>query len=110
MALCEVALRKAGLPENIMIDCSHGNSNKQYELQSLVANDVSSQILEGNKSIVGIMLESNIHGGNQSIPADIDQLAYGVSVTDACMDWESTEKLLRETGNKLAGVLPERIR
>ena len=110
VALCEEALRKAGLAENIMIDCSHGNSNKQYELQSLVANDVSSQILEGNKSIVGIMLESNIHGGNQSIPADIDQLAYGVSVTDACMDWESTEKLLRETRDKLAGVLPERIR
>jgi len=109
VALCEEALRKAGLNENIMIDCSHGNSNKQPELQPLVANDVSNQILEGNNSIIGIMLESNIHKGNQSIPADLGQLAYGVSVTDACIDWESTEKLLREMDQKLASVLPGRI-
>lgn len=109
VALCEEALRKAGLNENIMIDCSHGNSNKQPELQPLVANDVSSQILEGNNSIIGIMLESNIHEGNQSIPADLAQLAYGVSVTDACIDWESTEKLLREMDQKLASILPGRI-
>lgn len=109
VALCEEALRKAGLNENIMIDCSHGNSNKQPELQPLVANDVSSQILEGNNSIIGIMLESNIHKGNQSIPADLSQLAYGVSVTDACIDWQSTEKLLREMDQKLASVLPGRI-
>ena len=109
IALCEEALRKAGLKQSIMIDCSHGNSNKQPELQLLVANDVSSQILEGNKSITGIMLESNIHAGNQSIPADLRQLAYGVSVTDACIDWESTETLLRETRNKLASVLPGRM-
>lgn len=109
IALCEEALRKAGLKQNIMIDCSHGNSNKKPELQPLVANDVTSQILEGNKSITGIMLESNIHAGNQSIPVDTGKLAYGVSVTDACIDWESTEKLLREMHHRLAPVLPGRI-
>jgi 3-deoxy-7-phosphoheptulonate synthase len=110
VALCEEALRKAGLNENIMIDCSHGNSSKQPELQPLVANDVANQILEGNSAITGIMLESNIHSGNQSIPADASQLAYGVSVTDACIDWESTEKLLREVRHKLANTLSGRIR
>jgi len=109
VALCEEALRKAGLPENIMIDCSHGNSNKQPELQPLVADNVANQILEGNRSITGIMLESFIEAGNQKIPADLSQLKYGVSVTDGCIDWESTEKSLREIAAKLKDVLPARL-
>ena len=108
--LCEEALEAAGLRQTIVIDCSHGNSNKQPELQPLVAENVASQILEGNQSIVGIMLESNINAGNQQIPNDLSQLQYGVSVTDACIDWETTETLLREMREKLLSVLPRRIR
>ena len=71
--------------------------------------DVAHQIMEGNQSIVGVMLESNLHAGNQPIPADLSQLKYGVSVTDACIDWPTTEKLLRDTRDKLKSVLPGRI-
>lgn len=109
VALCEEALQKAGLPLNIMIDCSHGNSSKKPELQPLVAENVVNQVLEGNRSITGLMLESNLEFGNQPIPADLGQLKYGVSVTDACIDWETTEKLLRNMAQKLKSVLPERI-
>ncbi len=68
--------------------------------------DCAHQIMEGNQSIVGVMLESNLNAGNQSIPADLSQLKYGVSVTDACIDWPTTEKLLREIRTKLKDVLP----
>jgi 3-deoxy-7-phosphoheptulonate synthase len=74
-----------------VVDCSHGNSNKDPGLQSLVAENVANQILEGNSSIVGLMLESNLHWGSQPIPARRSDLEYGVSVTDACIDWETTE-------------------
>ena len=94
IALCEQALAKAGLPVNIVVDCSHGNSNKDHELQPLVAENCVNQVLEGNRSIVGLMLESHLGAGNQPIPADLGQLRYGVSVTDACIDWETTERLL----------------
>ena len=108
IALCEDALRDAGLPENIMVDCSHGNSNKNFQLQPLVVENIIGQIIGGNKSIMGIMLESNLKEGNQKIPADISELEYGVSVTDACINWEDTEKLLREMHEKLVDVLPGR--
>ncbi|AKH20681.1 3-deoxy-7-phosphoheptulonate synthase [Sedimenticola thiotaurini] len=110
VALCEEALKKAGLPLNIMIDCSHGNSSKKPELQPLVAENVVNQVLEGNRSITGMMLESNLEFGNQPIPDDLSQLKYGVSVTDACIDWETNEKLLRSMAEKLKDVLPARIR
>lgn len=110
VALCEEELRKAGLAENIMIDCSHGNSTKKPELQPLVAENVASQILEGNRSIIGIMLESSLKAGKQSISADLSKLEYGVSVTDGCIGWETTEELLRDLAQRLAGVLPARIR
>jgi 3-deoxy-7-phosphoheptulonate synthase len=106
--LCEEALEKAGLQKNIMVDCSHANSNKQPELQPLVVENVANQILEGNKSIVGLMIESNIKAGNQSIPKDLADLEYGVSVTDGCIDWETTEQCLTEIHSKLKGVLPNR--
>ena len=106
--LCEEALAKAGVPENIMIDCSHANSNKQPELQPLVVENVGNQILEGNRSIVGLMIESNINAGNQSIPQDLSQLRYGVSVTDGCIDWDATESSLRALREKLVDVLPAR--
>jgi len=110
VALCEQALHKAGIPANIVIDCSHGNSNKNPELQPLVAEDVVHQILEGNKSIVGIMLESHLSEGNQPIPATLAELKYGVSITDACINWATTEELLRHLRDKLKDVLPQRIR
>jgi 3-deoxy-7-phosphoheptulonate synthase len=107
--LCEQALAEAGVPENIMIDCSHANSNKQPELQPLVVDNVGNQILEGNQSIVGLMIESNINAGNQSIPKDLSQLEYGVSVTDGCIDWATTEASLRGLRDKLVNVLPARL-
>jgi 3-deoxy-7-phosphoheptulonate synthase len=109
IALCEETLREAGLPENIMVDCSHGNSSKKPELQPLVADNVANQILEGNQSIMGIMLESNLKAGNQKIPADLSRLEYGMSVTDACIDWDTTETLLRDMAGKLEAPLKERI-
>jgi 3-deoxy-7-phosphoheptulonate synthase len=108
VAQCEKALEKGGVSQNIMIDCSHANSSKDPDVQPLVLKDVTHQILEGNKSIIGVMLESNIHGGNQSIPEDLADLKYGVSVTDACMDWETTEQAILDMAEKLRGVLPSR--
>jgi 3-deoxy-7-phosphoheptulonate synthase len=105
---CEAALKKGGVSSNIMIDCSHANSNKDPSVQSLVLKDVTHQILEGNQSIIGLMLESNINFGNQSIPKDLSELKYGVSVTDACIDWAETERSIREMAKKLKDVLPAR--
>ena len=83
---------KAKLSANIMIDCSHANSWKKPELQPLVMRDVVHQIREGNTSVVGFMVESFLERGNQPIPADLSQLKYGCSVTDACLDWSETER------------------
>ncbi|MEH6388357.1 MAG: 3-deoxy-7-phosphoheptulonate synthase [Pseudomonas profundi] len=110
VALCEQELEKAGVPTNIMIDCSHANSNKDPGLQPLVMENVANQILEGNNSIIGLMVESHINWGNQSIPPDLADLKYGVSVTDACIDWDTTVKSIRNMHHKLKDVLPERQR
>jgi len=108
--LAEETLKTAGLSANIMVDCSHANSNKNHELQSLVLENITNQILEGNNSIMGVMVESNIGPGNQKIPADLSELKYGISVTDACIDWETTEKSLLDMDKKLKEVLPARNR
>jgi len=108
VARCEAALEKGKVSQNIMIDCSHANSNKDPEVQSLVLKDVTHQIIEGNQSIIGLMLESNLNFGNQSIPKDLSQLKYGVSVTDACIDWSETERSIHEMADKLRDVLPAR--
>ncbi len=110
VAICEQELKKASIKPNIMVDCSHANSNKDPALQPLVMDNVANQILEGNQSIVGLMVESHLGWGNQSIPKDLQQLKYGVSITDACIDWESTEKTLRSMHGKLRDVLPKRQR
>lgn len=91
--LTEAALDKAGLPRRIMIDCSHANANKDHTRQPLVARNVAAQLADGNDSIIGIMLESHLHAGNQSM-GDPAELQYGVSITDACIDWETTEALM----------------
>jgi len=109
VALVEKELAKHKLPANIVVDCSHANSNKDPSLQPLVMNDVVHQLIEGNQSIVGVMLESNIHAGTQPIPEDLSRLKYGVSVTDACIDWTTTENLLREAREKLRTALPARL-
>lgn len=108
VSICEQALEKSGLKKNIMIDCSHANSSKDPALQPLVAQNATNQIIEGNKSIVGLMIESNLEWGAQSIPENLEELKYGVSVTDACIDWTTTEKCLLDMHNKLKNVLPNR--
>ena len=108
VALCEQALDKAGLRKSMMIDCSHANSSKDPAIQPLVMQDVTHQILEGNTSIQSLMVESNINWGNQSIPENLADLKYGVSVTDACIDWPTTERAIRDMRDKLKDVLPKR--
>jgi len=108
--ICERELQAAGLRANIVVDCSHGNSNKDPAIQPLVLDNCANQIIEGNNSIVGAMLESNINWGSQPIPLDRSKLKYGVSVTDACIDWPSTEKALRSMRDKVRAILPQRKR
>ncbi|MCB1836758.1 MAG: 3-deoxy-7-phosphoheptulonate synthase [Alcanivoracaceae bacterium] len=110
VALAEQELAKAGVSTNIMVDCSHANSNKDPALQTLVMDNVSNQILEGNKSIVGLMVESHLKFGNQKIPADLSKLEYGVSITDGCISWETTEEAVLKMADKLREVLPARLK
>ncbi|MFC0323985.1 3-deoxy-7-phosphoheptulonate synthase [Gallibacterium melopsittaci] len=98
----ELELEKAGLEQSIMVDCSHGNSNKDYRRQPMVAEDILQQIVAGNRSITGIMLESNLNAGNQSAEQPKENMQYGVSITDACIDWQTTETLLRKIHATLA--------
>ena len=108
VALAEQALAKAGVEEVLIVDCSHANSNKDYSLQPLVAKDVFHQIIEGNKSIIGIMLESNLNEGNQAAERPKNELKYGVSVTDACINWNTTSQLLADAASLLKDVLKTR--
>ncbi|QOR38465.1 3-deoxy-7-phosphoheptulonate synthase [Billgrantia diversa] len=108
VALAEQELKKAGIKANIMIDCSHANSNKDPTLQPLVLDNVTNQILEGNRSIMGLMVESNLGWGSQKILDDHSQMQYGVSVTDACIDWPATEETMTRMAQKLRPVLAER--
>ncbi len=110
VALCEQELGKASIRPNIMVDCSHANSNKDPALQPLVMENVANQIVEGNQSIIGLMVESHLGWGNQSIPKDRSELRYGISVTDACIDWDTTEKAVLSMHAKLKDVLPKRSR
>ncbi|CAG0945586.1 3-deoxy-7-phosphoheptulonate synthase [Gammaproteobacteria bacterium] len=105
IALAERALQGAGLPARIVVDCSHGNSNKDPALQTLVAKDCVEQVANGNRSIIGLMLESHLNWGNQEIPARLADLRYGVSVTDACIDWAATEKALQDAAAVLRPVV-----
>jgi 3-deoxy-7-phosphoheptulonate synthase len=102
---CEEAHAAAGLQANIMVDCSHANSSKDHNRQPLVAADIAEQIVSGNRSLIGLMIESHLHAGNQSISAN---MAYGVSVTDACIDWQTTESLLLDIAAKTAEPLARR--
>ncbi len=108
VALAEQALEKAGVSTNIMVDCSHANSNKDPGLQPLVMENIANQILEGNESILGLMVESHLKFGNQKIPPNLDDLEYGVSITDGCIAWDTTEEAIRSMADKLREALPKR--
>lgn len=110
VAESEAELEQAGMQASLVVDCSHANSNKDYRRQPLVAGNVVNQIVEGNKSIIGIMLESHLNAGNQSNKGKtLDELEYGVSITDGCIDWETTENVLADANAKLASILPNRV-
>ena len=108
IAGCEKELREAGMLENIMVDCSHANSQSDPNKQLVVMEDITRQILEGNQSITGMMLESNIEWGKQVIPSTREALKYGVSITDACIDWRTTEGALKNLQKKLKSCLSVR--
>ena len=91
-----------------MIDCSHGNSQKNHTKQIEVLNDVAKQLQQGNKSIIGVMIESNLEEGNQPIPDDLEEIRPGVSVTDACISWETTESVLRNFAKEVSVALKAR--
>ena len=101
----EKLLAKAGLPKTILVDCSHDNSAKQPERQPEVLRELLAQIAAGNTSILGAMLESNLQAGNQPFPQPKEKLRPGVSITDGCIDWSTTEKLVREIHAALAPKL-----
>ncbi len=107
---CEQEMAKHNLDASLMVDCSHANSRKDYRRQPLVAEDVIHQIREGNKSIIGLMIESHLNEGNQPSDIPVDQMAYGVSITDACINWESTEELLRHAHKELVPFLQDRLK
>jgi 3-deoxy-7-phosphoheptulonate synthase len=97
-------LRTNKLSPAIMVDCSHANSEKDHQRQGEVLDNIIEQIVSGTRNICGIMIESNLQAGNQNIPEDLSQLTYGVSVTDKCVDWPTTEKMLLTTHEKLSAV------
>ncbi len=94
-------LRKAGLPDGLMVDCSHANSSKQHAKQEEVWQDLITQRITGTDPLIGVMLESHLHEGNQPIPKNLAELKYGVSLTDACLSWEATERMLLDGAQRL---------
>jgi 3-deoxy-7-phosphoheptulonate synthase len=98
------SLAKEGLPARVMVDCSHGNSNKDYRRQGEVAGQVAEQLRSGSQHVMGVMIESHLVAGNQKIPADLSQLTYGQSITDACIDLDTTRELLQELAGAVASA------
>ena len=108
IAQCETDLQAESLTANIMVDCSHANSKKDPALLPAVARNVSEQIVDGNQSFIGLMLESHLEAGNQAMPDDLSALRYGVSVTDGCLDWATTESFILELSEAAAAALKAR--
>jgi len=96
IAAVTTQLEAAGLPASVMIDCSHGNSLKDYRNQPVVAQSLCEQIAEGNKAITSVMIESNLVEGGQKLQGSLADLTYGQSVTDQCVGWQTTENMLEE--------------
>jgi 3-deoxy-7-phosphoheptulonate synthase len=109
IAAAQELLSKADVPSRLLVDCSHGNSNKDHTRQNIALNSIIEQRIAGNDDIIGCMLESNLNAGSQSLSGALAELEYGVSVTDACIGWEETEELLREAYDKLADVVQEPV-
>jgi len=101
---CAAALTAKGLADNIMVDCSHANSSKDHERQPLVARAVMDAVEAGNRAVMGLMLESHLEAGRQDLKGGREALRYGVSVTDACIDWGTTETLVRDLAERAAGL------
>lgn len=104
----EDELAKGKTSGKIMIDASHANSGKDPYLQPMVVQNVAHQIQNGNKSIMGLMIESHLKGGRQDIPSDLSQLEYGKSVTDGCLDWQASEEMLRRFAHAIKPYLAQR--
>ncbi len=98
-----------GLPEAIIVDCSHANSHKKYQGQAIVWRNVVDQVVNGSESVIGLMLESNLHEGNQKYTGDRSALQYGVSITDECISWETTEALVTGAHEKLLESRGDRL-
>jgi 3-deoxy-7-phosphoheptulonate synthase len=96
------ALKQAGQNPVLMVDCSHANSNKQPAQQEEVAHSVIVQRAAGNTALIGLMLESYLQEGNKPLPAKLADLKYGVSITDACLSWQATERILRDAYERLS--------
>ena len=96
------ALQLEGQSPSLMVDCSHANSNKQHAQQEEVARSVIAQRAAGNTALIGLMIESYLQEGNQPVQANIADLKYGVSITDACLSWQTTERILREAHERLS--------
>ena len=106
VAAVQEQLRAAGLPAALMVDCSHANSEKDHTRQALAFRDVVAQRVAGNREIVGVMVESHLNPGNQKLTANPADLAYGVSITDACIGWDETASLAAEAYDALAQAVP----
>lgn len=102
--IVEAKLAERGIKSRIMVDCSHANSLKQADKQEVVLMSLAEQLVEGNQSIMGFMIESHLNFGKQSIPEDKSNLKYGVSLTDECIDWESTERVLKNFCNRIKNI------
>lgn len=109
IANCAKALKENGLPETIMVDCSHDNSGKVAEKQVDVLDNIAGQIVNGNKTIFGVMVESNLFAGNQSVTDNCPDLKYGVSITDSCLGWVETEKSFRHLRDMVKKALHGRV-
>jgi 3-deoxy-7-phosphoheptulonate synthase len=100
------ALERDALPSRVMVDCSHGNSNKDYRRQGEVLRQVAEQVRGGSRHVMGVMLESHLVAGSQKIPTDLDALTYGQSITDACIDLATTAQLLGELATAVREARP----
>lgn len=100
------ALKKKTMNSKLMVDCSHGNSSKDYNKQSVVLDSIAQQVSAGASSIMGVMIESHLVAGNQSISQDGTSLVYGQSVTDACVGWSTTEAMLQTLAEAVAQGRP----
>jgi 3-deoxy-7-phosphoheptulonate synthase len=105
IAEAQAQLRQHKIPEALMVDCSHANSGKQHARQEEVWQSVVAQRVNGNTALIGAMLESNLHEGSQPIPQNLSELRYGISVTDACVGWETTERMLRHAHERLSAAM-----